>query len=355
MTLTAAVVCLVLGLGPAAEQGSDEPAATDLVPKTATPGAVSFDALPPPPRVSDDARVKRFLGALAGGVVGLGAGLALMPLGDSGACFGGTCAVTFWHGLVGTFAPLFSLTGAWLGFELLGGDGGLITPVVALGPAFLIALALLSVAREMDASTTLSMMPYVIASGAFLAGGAALALDLRARQLSALGGAENWGKATPGRVAVESLVMLLAGSASAAITVMVVGLASFSSLGALLGIVSAAAGTLGVAVAGWGVHRGMKGRGSLLSALTGLGLGWVVSLAGGALYAISQGGFNFSGVRNNAGVVMLIELGIASAVFGPTLAMEWSHTNAVEASLPKFSFSAAPIHQGAMVGAQVRF
>lgn len=371
--LIASVVALALALAPPAEvwsdepappegaptepKWSDEPAAHDLKPlnaKAGPPGAVNFDALPALPKTSDDARVKRFLGALTGGVVGLGASLALMPLGDGTGCFGGPC-VSFVHGLVGTFAPLLALGGAWLGFELMGGDGGLLTPSLALGPALLVALALLSVARDMDSNTALSLMPYLIASGAFLAGGAALALDLRARQLSLLGGAAGWAKAPPGRVALTALVTALTATATGFVTALLVAVAQFSALGPILGIISAATGTLGVAAAGWGVHRAMGGRGTFLSALAGLGVGWVVTLAGAGLYALSQGGFTFSPIRNTSGVVMLVELGIASAVFAPTLALEWSHSNAIEASLPTFSFSAAPINQGGMVAASMRF
>lgn len=124
----------------------------------------------------------------------------------------------------------------------------------------------------------------------------------------------------------------------------------------MVAVLGAAAGSLGVAAAGWGVHRAMNGRGSYLSSLTGLGLGWVVTMGGLGLYALSQGGFtSFSPIRNTAGLLMLIELGVASALFAPTLALEWSHTNAVEASLPKFSFGAAPIAQGGMVSAGMRF
>lgn len=361
MTLTAAIVCLALGAGGAASDDpvwSDEPTATELKPvhpeRSGATGAVNFDALPPLPQTPDDVRVKRFLGAFTGGVVGLGASLALMPLGDSLGCFGGPC-VSFLHGLVGTFAPLLALGGAWIGFGLMGGEGGLLTPSLALAPAFLVALALLSVARDADSNTALSLMPYLITSGVFLAGGAALALDLRARQLSSLGGAASWGMASAGRVAVTSLVNALTSTGTGFLVALLFAATQFTPIGPVVAILGAAGGSLGVAAAGWGVHRAMNGRGSYLSSLTGLGLGWVVTMGGLGLYALSQGGFTFSPIRNTAGLLMLVELGVASALFAPTLALEWSHTNAVEASLPKFSFSAAPIAQGGMVSAGMRF
>ena len=137
MSLTAGIVLLLLvNSGDGDPAWSDEPTASErqLTPSKASTPAMSFDALPAPPKASDDARVKRFLGALAGGVVGLGGAMALMPLGDATGCFGGPC-VSFLHGLVGVFAPLLSLGGAWLGYEIMGGDGGLLTPAIALPPA----------------------------------------------------------------------------------------------------------------------------------------------------------------------------------------------------------------------------
>ncbi len=333
--------------------------AVDLIPppQTPAPQSVNFDSLPPPVQTPDDARVRRFLGAFSGAVVGLGATLSLMPLGDA-SCFsgfGGGC-VSALHVLSGTLAPLMALGGAWLGFEIMGGDAGLVTPVIALAPAILVALALLSVAREVDATSIISLMPYVIASGAFLAGGAALALDLRARQIGNLGGAASWGKASAGRVAVTGLVTALSSTGAALLTALLFVAANYTALGPVLAVLGAATGSIGVAGAAWGVHRAMNGRGTFLAALTGLGLGWLVTLGGGALFALSQGGFtSFSAARNTGGTLLLAELGLAAAIFSPLLALEWSHTNAVEESLPKFSFSAAPIPQGGMLAAAVRF
>ena len=357
VTLTATVICLALasavGEDPSEPKSSDKPVATDLKPRKAPASAVNFDALPPVPHTSDDVRVKRFLGALSGGVVGLGASLALMPLGDSG-CFSGPC-VSFLHGLVGTFAPLLALGGAWLGFELMGGDGGLLTPSIALAPALLVALALSSVARDTNANTALALMPYLITSGVFLAGGAALALDLRARQVSSLGGASGWATASPGRVAVTTLVAALAGTGAALVSALLFSLGNYTAIGPILLVVGAATGTLGTAAAAWGVHRAMNGRGSFLSALGGLGLAWVVTFGGAGLFALSQGGFSFSPIRSVAGGLLLAELGVACAVLVPTLALEWSHTNAIEASLPRFSFGAAPTSQGGMISASMKF
>lgn len=355
MTLTAAVFCLALSLaaeepGPAESKAGDVPAA-----KTAPNKLTTFDELEPLMQTSDEARVKRFLGAFTGGVVGLAAALSVMPLGDSVGCFGGPC-VSFLHGMVGLFAPFLALGGAWLGYALMGGEGGLLAPAIALAPAILIALALLGVARETNSNTALSLMPYVVAAGVFLSGGAALALDLRSRQLARLGAAASWGSAPAGRVAVTSLVTGLAGAGAAAVSALLFTLGQFTVLGPILLIAAAAAGSVGVAAAGWGVHRAMGGRGTFLAALTGMGVGWLVTLGGGALFALAQDPFStFSPVRNTAGIILLAELGVASAAFSPALALEFSHTNAVEASLPTFAFGASPLNQGGMISAGMRF
>lgn len=358
VSFTAGIVLLLLANPGAGDPvWSDEPTASErqLTPsKTNTP-AMNFDALPAPPKASEDARVKRFLGALAGGVVGLGGSMALMPLGDASGCFGGPC-VSFVHGLVGVFAPLLSLGGAWLGYEIMGGDGGLFTPAIALPPAILIALGLLSIAGAQDATTALSLMPFLIASGAFLVGGSALALDLRSRQLEGLGAAASWGKAGAGRVAVTSLVTMLSVAGAVAFSGLLYALGGYGALSAVFVVAGAAAGTFGAAAAAWGVHRAMEGRGSFGATLGAFGIGWLAVLGGTGLYALSQGGFStFSPLRSTSGTILFVELVAASAVFLPVLALEWSHTNAVEASLPKFSFSAAPTPQGGMVAAAMRF
>jgi hypothetical protein len=325
-------------------------------PTKVNPAALQFEEPPPPPKVSDDARVKRFLGALAGGVVGLGATLAIMPAAD-GACFPGTgiTCVNGWHGLLAVLAPFMATTGAWAGFSLMGGDGGWLTPVVAIMPALLVGLGLLSVAREVNAGSVLQLMPFLIASGLVLAGGSALALHLRAQQLERLGAAASWGAAKPGRVALVSLVAGLAAATSALLTGLVIGSSFGSPLGLGFGALVAVGGTLGTAAAAWGVHQGLGGRGSFGASLAGLGVGWLVVGGGIALFALSQGSFNFSPLRSTAGPLLFAELAIVAGMFTPVLALELSHTAAIEAGLPKIMLSAAPIRDGGMVGAAMRF
>jgi hypothetical protein len=172
--------------------------------------------------------------------------------------------------------------------------------------------------------------------------------------VSSLGNAGGWGKASAGRVAITSLVSGLSTAGVALLS----GLffTAFYPVGLIIGTVTALAGGVGVAAATWGVHRALNGRGSFVSALTGIGIGMLTMLGGVGLYALSQGGFtSFSPVRNSAATILLIELGVAAALFSPTLALEWSHTSAVQASLPTFSLSAAPTPNGGMVAAGMRF
>lgn len=357
MTLTSAVLCvLVLGAGGdevGAGRGA-EPAVLTLTP-TATPAdAVRFDELPPPPKVADDQRLKRFLGALAGGVVGFGATMAMMPLADGG-CFGFTAGcTTAGHAVAGMLSPVLTMVGAWAGFQLLGGDGGVLTPVAALLPAALLGMLLMNVARDAGAQTGVQLLPYVVATGLVLAGGSAIALDQRARTLDALGAASEWGRANPGRVALASLVSVLTLGGGAFLTALV-GSVCRDAACLPLPIVVGAVMTGASAAATWGVHRGLDGRGTYGATLLGLVIGSAFSFGLAALFGASQSGFTFNPVRNTGSTLVLAEAIGFAALFAAPLALELSHTAAVEGSLPKVSLSAGPTRGGGMVGASMRF
>lgn len=327
-----------------------EPATVEKAP---TPDIVKFDAPAEVPESSDDARVKRFIGAFTGGVVGFGATMALMPL--LGGC-AGVCVGPF-QVILGGLAPLLAAGGAWLGFELMGGDGGLMTPVFAVGPALLMSLGLLAISNEAGANSVIQLMPYLISAGVFLAGGAALVLDARARQFENLGAAASWGKATPGRVGLTVLVSTLTGLAAVVASGALFIAGSYGPAGIAMMLSSAVVGAFGATAAAWGVHRRMNGRGSLLAALGGMGLAIAVSGAGLGLFAVATGGTSafFSPLRGPAALTLVASLAAGSAMFFPMMALEWSHTNAVEASLPKMSFGVAPTPNGGMVAAAMRF
>ena len=325
--------------------------AGDLTPKpvSAPDDAVRFDELPDAaPRVGDDARVKRFLGAFAGGLVGLGATLALMPLADGDfTCPGCTNG---WHIVLGATAPVVSMVAAWLTFSLLGGDAGLLTPVVAFIPAVLATLLMANIAKDTEANTLVAQLPFLVASGFFFAGGSALALDARARQLAGLGTARAWGGADAGRVAVTSVVSATSTAVSALFSVLL------GTLNPFVGIAAGFVQSLGVAAATWGVHRGMKGKGALSAALAGMGVGAALTFAAVGLYALSQSSFSsFNAMRSTGAILLTVQLGAMAALFAPTLALEFSHSLEVEAAMPKFTVGAAPVREGAMLSAGLRF
>jgi hypothetical protein len=359
VTLMSAALWVVL-TATAGEEGAPrvmtlEPVGDSSTASSAAIADAAFDEAPPPPRVNEDARVKHFLGALAGGVVGFGATMAMMPLADAGCggFFGFGGCLTAGHVVAGMLVPLLTLGGAWLGFELMGGDGGLITPSLALLPAAVVGLLLMNVARDAGAESGLQLLPYVIASGVLLAGGAAIALDQRAHTLNALGAGKSAARAAPGRVALTSLVsgLTLAGGA------LVTGIIASACRDALCAAVDFGVGTIlgaGAMAAVWGVHRAMGGRGGFGAALVGFGLGAAMALGAVGLYAGSQG-FTFNPARNTGSAIVLVEVSTVAALFAPMLALEFSHTAAVEASMPGIALSAAPTNGGGMVGAAMRF
>lgn len=349
-------LCLLLTAAP--EEAGRE---LSLVPSTAALAANNFDSLPPPPpQVSDDRRVQQFVGALAGGVVGLGAGFALIGLGDAfpTGCFPGGACLNFFHGAAGTLTPLLSLVGAFAGFQVMGGDGSLLTTAVAMAPAAVIGLMLITIAMEAGAVTPLDFMPYAIGAGAFLVGGAALSLHLRSVQLSSLGGAASWGGASGARVALTSLVSLLTVGASVVLTSLLTAALIWPLQAA--GAVIAGAGGVALSVASaftiYGTHRALNGRGSAGAAFAGLGVALAASGAAFAFF-IANGSTAgvFSPLPSTSSGILMVELAIIAGTFFPMLALEWSHTNAVKSSLPGVTFGAAPLREGGMVSASLRF
>lgn len=348
-------LCLLLTAAP--EEAGRE---MSLVPSTAVPAANNFDSLPMPPQVSDDRRVQQFVGALAGGVVGLGAGFALIGLGDAfpTGCFPAGACLNFFHGLAGTLTPLLSLVGAFAGYQVMGGDGSFLTTAVAMAPAALIGLMLLTIAMEAGAATPLDFVPYAVGAGAFLVGGAALSLHLRGVQLSSLGAAASWGGASAGRVAATTLISLLTVGSSVALTTLLAAalIWPLQAAGAVIAAVGGAALSVASAFTIYGVHRAMNGRGSAGAALAGMG---VALAASGAAFAFFLANGSSSGIftplpMTSSGILM-IELAIIAGTFFPMLALEWSHTNAVKSSLPGITFGAAPLREGGMVSAALRF
>ncbi|MFT3712756.1 MAG: hypothetical protein QM817_34325 [Archangium sp.] len=346
------VLCVVLS-------GAAEPSDPDLTPSDtsaakATPGmnedAVKFDELPvATPKVNDDARVKQFLGAFAGGLVGFAAMVALMPLDQTlgASCLG--CIGPF-QLLLSVLAPVVSMTAAWGVHSALGGKGGLLTPYVAFFPAVILALIMINIARDIDVTTTVGHVPFLAAAGFFLAGGSAIALDLRGRQLDGLGTTSRWGGADAGRVAVTTLVSAATTTVAALLSI------GLGALSPFLGIAAGLVQSVGVAAAIWGTHKALRGRGTLGAALAGVGLAGLFTFASVGLYALAQNFFGgISSLRTTTGAMLATELGVVSAMFAGTLALEFSHTAEIEAAMPKFQIGAAPMRDGGLVSAGMRF
>ncbi len=349
MLLMSLVVCVVV----ASAQADDAPTSATLTPVSAPADAVNFDELPEPPKadalIGDEKRVQRFLGALAGGMVGVGAMAAFLPLAEGDLRFTGCVGcVSAGQVVLGAAAPIVGVLGAWLGSFLMGGQAGPLTGFAAMVPALLIGVALAAIANSMDLRTGVQHVPLLVVAGAFLAGGSALALDLREQQLSRLGRAHSWGGATAGRAAVTSLTSALTATVAGFLSVLL------GALNPIAGVIGGLVQGVGVAAATWGVHQAMGGRGSFVSALSALGAGGALTFAAVGLFAAAQGS-GFNTVRSTGAGILAVELGIISALFLPTLALEWSHTDAIAAKLPQFSFGAAPTSQGGMVSAGVRF
>jgi hypothetical protein len=303
-------------------------------------------------KVNDEARVKRFVGALAGGLVGAAATMAWLPLGDAPGAFVISpvqAALTF-------LTPLMALTGAFLGYQVMGGDGGLVTSWASILPAGL-ALSLLLFTVPPELGSVAAFMPQVATGVVLLAAVSALALDLRERQLGVLGSRRAEGSAPGARVAAEGLLTLV--SLAASIFQAALGIAFAGSLEGriVLGVGLGALGAAGTALTTWAVHRSVNGKGSLLASALGLFLG----AGGGALaatltlFAVAPSS-RLGSSLGTLGPLIAIAVPTLAATMTSTLAIEWSHTNAVGSDdTASLSFGAAPTAGGAMVAAGLRF
>ena len=324
----------------------------DAAAATPSSEAFNFDTFEDPvaPKVADDARIKQFLGALAGGAVGFGAVMAFVPLTQLPAAPFCTTCITPGSGILSALAPVAGVLGAWGGHALMGGRAGPLAPFAALAPALLAALAMTVLASEMELTTVIAHVPLLVGAGAILAGGAAFALDARARSLGALGAASSLGSASAVRSAMTVLVASLTTAGAGLLSVLA------GVLNPILGVTAGFLQSVGVAAATWGTHKALNGRGTFLAALAGVGLAGVVAASALGMVVLAQSSFRFGSVLSStAAIVIGMEAAIAAGMFIPTLALDLSHTQSVQDALPRIQFTAAPVNQGAMVGAMARF
>jgi ABC-type glycerol-3-phosphate transport system permease component len=113
---------------------------------------------------------------------------------------------------------------------------------------------------------------------------------------------------------------------------------------------------LGLAPTAWGLHRAMRGTGSLLSSFVGL----LMALGASAIIvpvavAGSSLGLGGSVIRSTAGLLIAIESVAVGTLVMSSVALEWSHTEHVGESGVQVSLSGGPIQGGALLGASLRF
>jgi hypothetical protein len=308
--------------------------------------------------VGDDARVKRFVGALAGGIVGAGLAMALLPLGDAG---GGGCTfcstITPLHGFLGALAPLLAMTGAFTGWQLMGGDGAFASTAASMLPAGLL-LSLLFLVVPSDQSTVWKAMPELLTGLVMVSALSAVVLDVRERQLDALGSRRTQGSAPGVRVAAEVGMNLLGVATTTAMVLIVSTSTSFNgSLAIGLGVTLATLGLVGTTLATWGVHRGLHGHGSFASSILGFLLGAAVG-GGTALIAALGASTHVSSASDFSfmEVMLAVEAPAVAMLVASSLALEWSHTAAIgESTGPSLQLGGGPVAGGAMVSAGLRF
>ncbi len=308
--------------------------------------------------MADDARVKRFVGALAGGIVGAGLAMALLPAADGG----GSCAfcstVTPLHGFLGAMAPLLALTGAYAGWQVMGGDGAFAATAAAMLPAGLLT-ALLLLIVPFDQTGIRSSLPQVITGLVVLSALTAVVLDWRQNTREGLGRLRDEGSAPGERVAAEvgmNVLGLASSTGLVALLASTIG-GSGSVAATALTITVGALGVVGTALSTWGVHRALHGRGSFASSLLGLLVG--AAVGGGVALLASLGTSFHSGLGADFGTVETIlgvEVAAVAVLAASSLALEISHTVAVgERSGVALQVGGAPVPGGGLVSAGLRF
>lgn len=310
--------------------------------------------------LADDARVKRFVGALAGGIVGAGLAMALLPLGDAGSsgCGGFCSTVTPLHGFFASLAPLLAMTGAFTGWQVMGGDGAFAATAATILPAGLL-LSLLLLVLPADQSTVWAAMPELVTGLVMVAALSAAVLDWRERQLDALGERRDLGSAPGVRVAAEVGMNLLGLATTTALVLIATSSASVTGgvVSTALGVTLSTVGLIGTTLATWGVHRALHGRGSFASSILGFLLG--AAVGGGVALLAALGSSTHSSFTSDFTVmeeIMAIEVPAVAVLVASSLALEWSHTAVVgESTGPSLQLGGGPVAGGAMLSAGLRF
>lgn len=312
---------------------------------------------PAPVSHSEDARLRRFFGALGGGLLGGALGLTLNLIPDT-SCFGRSCFTSTNTLSVIAAVPLAAV-GATAGHVLFGGRAGWLSSLVGVVPGAVMGVVSASLLGANGATDLVSLVPAMVATGVVTSVSMALALSLREDQLDSLGAAAAWGSASAARVGLELVVSALTLGSTAFVTALLTALTTLSAFGSPGGILLTGGVGLGLSAASgatlFAVHRAMGGKGSLAAGL--LGVGVPLALFGGlvALYALSGASSAPGSVAGGLDLSLLLTMGALTALFVPTATLEWSHAERLKASLPQVTVGAGPVQGGGMVSAGMRF
>lgn len=312
------------------------------------------EVAPAPAPDRGDARVRRFLGALLGGAVGVGVPIALAPAFPCTTGFGGTSSCLSTGHLALAFAsPLLGLVGSVAGYVAAGGQASA-AGLGALFPAALTTMAVMVAMTQMDPTLVRSWLPGVIAGASVLALTSALFLTWREDQVASASAAAGV-DAGAGRVRVAATVAASTAIAVAGATAAIGG--ALACRGGCSGTVAVAISSVllvGHAFAVFGVHRALGGRAPAWAPLLSLvvdGLGFGLLMAAVWLPTSSTSGFS-EGARNNlaaftAGAAIVTGLSVT-----PMLILEALHTRAVEAeAASRVRVGVAPMPGGGVVSA----
>ncbi|MEW5742086.1 MAG: hypothetical protein AB1938_24435, partial [Myxococcota bacterium] len=336
-------------------------APTPAVLAPATSGAALLPAAPPTSSdassSADAARVKRFLGALLGGAVGVALPLALAPAFSCASGFIGVTASCFApaHYALAIASPLLGLTGSLAGYVLAGGQPSA-AGFGAIVPAALVTLGVMAFTSQMETSPLALWVPGVIAGASVLALTSALLLTWREDHVvSATEAAGVRAGADRVRVAMSLVASTALGLAGTFVSLLALSGCYSCSVAVPMTLVGGLLAAQAFAV--WGIHRALGGRAPPWAPLVALAID--LAAAGVVMLAAwlpSSTPMGFSeGARNAlAATVAGVSTSIALTVV-PTLLFEALHTRAVDNDGLAVRLGGGPVQGGGMITAGVEF
>jgi hypothetical protein len=289
-----------------------------------------------PASTNSASRANRFMGALVGGLAGLGATVATFPLTQFcgfPSCPAGTA--------VFILAPVMMALGSWAGYSLLGGRPGFLSLaaglIFGLGASSLLTWLGSTIFPE---ATALDLLPFALAGVALTS--AALAGSMLFRD-DALEGSSY--QAVPLRMAFSAFVTALGLVTSVAIG------ATLILAGSLPAAVLASSGAAFLtSLAAFGIHRAYGGQGSLGASIVGLLI--TLAIASTSVFAIN--GTITNTILGTSGSINAVYAVGLSAAFLPTLLLEMSDARHQLKRMP-LTLGAGPMPGGAMARVGFQF